>query len=234
MEFETVQRRLRALADEKRAQVLRRFFKTGPGEYGEGDVFIGLTVPQLRKLAGEYLCIGPVPLKALIRSPVHEERMLALLILLGRYRKAGEQEKAKIHAFYLDHRRSVNSWDLVDLSAPVIVGDFLRNRNRKLLYTLARSPFLWERRIAVLATFAFVKEGEFADTLAIAERLLSDPEDLIHKAVGWMLREVGKRDLEAEEGFLKAHYRKMPRTMLRYAIEKLAPSERKRYLEGKI
>jgi len=234
MEFETIQRRLRALADEKRAQVLRRFFKTGPGEYGEGDVFIGLTVPQLRKLAREYLFIGPVPLKALIRSPVHEERMLALLILLGRYRGAAEQEKAQIHDFYLDHRRYVNNWDLVDLSAPVIVGDFLRNRSRKLIYTLARSSSLWERRIAVLATFAFIKEGEFADTLAVAERLLSDQEDLIHKAVGWMLREVGKRDLEAEERFLKAHYRKMPRTMLRYAIEKVAPSRRKLYLEGRI
>lgn len=234
MEVETIQKRLRDLADEKKAQVLRSFFKTGPGEYGEGDVFIGLSVPRLRKLAGEYLTIGCTPLRALIQSPVHEERMLALLILLGRYRKADEEERRQIHAFYLDHVGWVNSWDLVDVSAPLIVGHFLCNRDKKPLYMMACSSSLWERRIAVVATFAFIKQGLFADTLAIAERLLSDKEELIHKAVGWMLREVGKRDLDAEERFLKAHYRKMPRTMLRYAIEKLAPSKRKLYLEGKL
>lgn len=234
MKADTLQKRLRHLADREKAEVLRRFFKTGPGEYAEGDVFIGLTVPQLRRLAGEYLHIRRVQLERLITSPVHEERMLALLVLLGRYRKGGEEERKQIHAFYLDHRRFVNNWDLVDLSAPQIVGDYLLNRNKKLLYRLAGSASLWERRIAVVATFAFIKEGRFSDTLAIAERLLSDKEDLIHKAVGWMLREVGKRDPDAEEHFLRAHYRNMPRTMLRYAIEKLAPWKRKLYLDGKI
>jgi 3-methyladenine DNA glycosylase AlkD len=234
MKVKTIQERLRHLADEEKAEVLKRFFKTGPGEYGEGDVFLGLAVPQLRKLAGEYLGIRSVQLKSLIRSPVHEERMLALLILIRQYREGHEGKRKQIHTFYLSHSKFVNNWDLVDLSAPLIVGDFLLHRNRKTIYALVCSSCLWERRMAVLATFAFIKNGEFSDTLTLAEKLLFDKEDLIHKAVGWMLREVGKRDVGAEEGFLRAHYRKMPRTMLRYAIEKFAPSRRKLYLKGEI
>ena len=234
MKTEEIRKRLRDLADEKKAGVLRRFFKTGPGEYGEGDVFLGLTVPQLRKLAREYRDTSDPQVRDLIMSPVHEERMLALFLLMGKYSEGGGKRKKDIYTFYLEHVRFVNNWDLVDLSAPSVVGDFLLDRSRKPLYRLARSTSLWERRIAVLATFTFVKQGQFSDTLKIAEILLSDKEDLIQKAVGWMLREVGKRDLNAEEGFLRVHYRKMPRTMLRYAIERFAPSKRKLYLEGKV
>jgi 3-methyladenine DNA glycosylase AlkD len=234
MKVKEIQERLRDLADREKAEVLQRFFKTAPGEYGAGDIFLGLTVPQLRKLAGEYAGIRSVQLKKLITSPIHEERMLALLILVHQYREGHEKKREQIHDFYLSHSKWVNSWDLVDLSAPLIVGNFLLKRNRKVIYRLARSPWLWERRIAVVATFAFIKEGQFSDTLAVAEKLLLDKEDLIHKAVGWMLREVGKRGGEVQERFLKAHYRKMPRTMLRYAVEKLDPSIRKLYLDGLI
>jgi 3-methyladenine DNA glycosylase AlkD len=234
MKAKAIQERLRHLGDEKKAEALQRFFKTGPGEYGGGDVFLGLNVPQLRKLAGEYLNIGSGQIRALMKSPVHEERMLALLILVRKYREGSEEKRKQIHAFYLDHARFVNNWDLVDLSAPPIVGDYLLDKSREPLYVLAGSPSLWDRRIAIVATFALIRNGVFLDTLAIAERLLSDKEDLIHKAVGWMLREVGKRDLDAEECFLKAHHRKMPRTMLRYAIEKFDAPRRKLYLDGKV
>jgi 3-methyladenine DNA glycosylase AlkD len=234
MSIEEVRKKLRDLADEDKARVLRRFFKTGPGEYGEGDIFLGLTVPQLRKLAREWRNTPDPELRDLISSPVHEERMLALFLLMREYGKGDRQRKKDIYTFYLSHARFVNNWDLVDLSAPHIVGDFLLNRSRKPLYRLARSESLWERRIAVLATFTFIRQGQFSDTLKIAEILLSDPEDLIRKAVGWMLREVGKRDIDVEEKFLKARYKEMPRTMLRYAIEKFAPPKRKLYLEGKI
>ena len=225
---------MRFEADEEKAEVLRRFFKTGPGDYGEGDVFLGLPVPRLRTLAREYAGIGRNQIRSLIKSPVHEERMLALLLLVGKYGEGDEKTKERIFAFYIRHAGFVNSWDLVDVSAPPIVGEHLLNRDRDPIYALARSSSLWERRIAVVATMAFIRRGQFRDTLALAERLLPDREDLIHKAVGWMLREVGKRDLEAEERFLKAHCRNMPRTMLRYAIEKLAPSSRKLYLHSRI
>jgi len=234
MKTEDIRQRLRNLADEEKAAVLRGFFKTGPGQYGEGDVFLGITVPQLRKLARECRDASDSQVKNLIRSAVHEERMLALFLLIGKYGRGDLKEKKDICEFYLKHARFVNNWDLVDLSAPVIVGDFLLDRSRKPLYTLARSASLWERRIAIISTFAFIKQRQFYDTLKIAEVLLLDREDLIHKAVGWMLREVGKRNMDAEEGFLRIHCKKMPRTMLRYAIERFAPSKRKLYHEGKI
>ncbi len=191
-------------------------------------------VPQLRKLSKEYgeLDLGEV--EALLKSSVHEERLLALLILIRKYNRGGEAEKKKIYGLYLKSTRWINNWDLVDLSAPNIVGDFLMKRSREPLYRLACSPSLWERRIAILATFQFIKSHQFDETLRIGEILISDQEDLIHKAVGWMLREVGKRDPAAEESFLREQYRQMPRTMLRYAIERFPAARRELFMKGRI
>jgi len=227
-------RRLQALGDPERVAVLQRFFKTGPGEYGAGDVFVGLRVPELRKLAGEYRLLPLPETLQLLHSPLHEARLLALLILVGAYRQGDVALQENIYSCYLQHTRCINSWDLVDASAEHIIGAHLRFRSRSPLYVLATSGLLWDRRIAIMATFHFIKNGEFAETLHLAELLLQDPEDLIHKAVGWMLREVGKRDLSAAERFLKDHYRVMPRTMLRYAIEKFDEDNRQRYLRGDI
>ena len=225
---------LEELADSGRAAVARSFFKTGPGEYGEGDVFLGIRVPDLRKLAAAHRDITFGDIQDLLKSPVHEERLLALLVLVGRYSRANDGEKKRIFDFYLRHTKHVNNWDLVDLSAPHIVGDFLAERDRTLLYDLAKSKSLWERRIAVIATFHFIRRGDFSHTLEISRMLVSDKEELIHKAVGWMLREVGKKNPRAEETFLRKHYRVMPRTMLRYAIEKFPEAKRQRYLRGTV
>ncbi len=234
MKAEDIRKRLLNLEDKEKAKTLQRFFKTGPGEYGEGDIFLGVMVPQLRKLSKEYgeLDLGEV--EALLKSSVHEERLLALLILIRKYMRGDEAEKKKIYGLYLKSTRWINNWDLVDLSAPNIVGDFLMNRNRKPLYRLAQSSVLWERRVAILATFQFIKSHQFDDTLRIGEILISDQEDLIHKAVGWMLREVGKRDPAAEESFLRAQYRQMPRIMLRYAIERFPAAKRELFMKGRI
>jgi 3-methyladenine DNA glycosylase AlkD len=234
MKAEDIRKRLLDLEDKEKAKTLQRFFKTGPGEYGEGDIFLGVMVPQLRKLSKEYgeLDLGEV--EALLKSSVHEERLLALLILIRKYMRGDEAEKKKIYGLYLKSTRWINNWDLVDLSAPNIVGDFLMNRNRKPLYRLAQSSVLWERRVAILATFQFIKSHQFDDTLRIGEILISDQEDLIHKAVGWMLREVGKRDPAAEESFLRAQYRQMPRIMLRYAIERFPAAKRELFMKGRI
>lgn len=228
MRAEDIRKALLLLEDRDKAEILQRFFKTGTGQYGEGDFFLGVGVPQLRKLSKECGEIDLGELRALLWSSVHEERFLALLILIRDYEEADHAGKRRIYGLYLQNTRWINNWDLVDLSAPKIVGDFLMIRDRKPLYRLARSSDLWERRIAILATFRFIKERQFNDTLNISEILLRDKEDLIHKAVGWMLREVGKRDVSAEEAFLKQHYRQMPRTMLRYAIERF-PSEKKKH-----
>ncbi len=234
MKAEDIRKRLLDLEDKEKAKTLQRFFKTGPGEYGEGDIFLGVMVPQLRKLSKEYgeLDLGEV--EALLKSSVHEERLLALLILIRKYNRGGEAEKKKIYGLYLKSTRWINNWDLVDLSAPNIVGDFLMKRSREPLYRLACSPSLWERRIAILATFQFIKSHQFDETLRIGEILISDQEDLIHKAVGWMLREVGKRDPAAEESFLREQYRQMPRTMLRYAIERFPVARRELFMKGRI
>jgi 3-methyladenine DNA glycosylase AlkD len=215
-----------------RARISRRFFKTGPGEYGAGDRFIGLTVPQVRSFAKTYRNLPLSETYQLLRSPIHEERLLALIILVEKYQRAEIAGRRRIYELYLRSTRYINNWDLVDCSAEHIVGTYLRERSRSPLLKLARSENLWERRIAIMATFHFIKRGEFAPTLRLARLLLRDREDLIHKAVGWMLREVGKRDLPAEEKFLKQHYRQMPRTMLRYAIERFPESKRQRYLRG--
>jgi 3-methyladenine DNA glycosylase AlkD len=225
--------KLHAMADSDIAAHSQRFFKTGKGEYGEGDRFLGIRVPALRTYAREFRDLPLEESLELLKSAYHEARQLALLILVARYaaaNRAGEQ--AKIYRGYLGHTKYINNWDLVDCSAEHIVGAYLFNRNRKPIYRLARSTCLWERRIAVVSTFYFIKRNDFTDTLAIAESFLSDREDLIHKAVGWMLREVGKRNRHSADGFLAKHYRHMPRTTLRYAVEKLPESERQGYLRG--
>jgi 3-methyladenine DNA glycosylase AlkD len=228
-----ISRRLRKFASADKAKLLQGFFKTGPGQYGEGDIFIGVMVPDIRGVARE---CPDAPLRevlVLLKSPVHEERLLALLMLVRRFAEANDELKKKIYAQYLRNTKYINNWDLVDLSAPHIVGAYLLSRSRKPLYELAGSRDLWEKRIAVLSTLAFIRRNEFADTLEICRMLLDDEHDLIHKATGWMLREVGKRSLAAEERFLKRHSKTMPRTALRYAIERFPEAKRLRYLNGK-
>ena len=232
--LEEIQKKLNSLGNKEKAKKHQRFFKTGPGEYGEGDIFVGVTVPELRKLANEYKTMPLKEVKHLLRSPIHEERLLSLFLLIHRYSKGGEPEKKKIYELYLNNTKFINNWDLVDSSAGHIVGAFLFDKSKKPLYDLVKSENLWERRISIISSFYFIKHNQFADTLKISKILLSDKEDLIHKAVGWMLREVGKRDISIEEPFLKKHYKNMPRTMLRYAIEKFPESKRQRYLKGKI
>ena len=228
-----IRARLRALADPRIASASQRFFKTAPGEYGHGDRFLGIRVPTLRKLAREYRAAPIAAAFALLRSPLHEERALALLILVARYARGTAAEQQHIYAQYLEHvPKHINNWDLVDSSAHYIVGAHLMQRDRSVLHELARSPHLWSRRVAIIATFCFIRQGSFDDTLAIAEQLLDDREDLMHKAAGWMLREVGNRDGAVAERFLRRYCRRMPRTMLRYAIEKLPERTRRAYLDG--
>jgi 3-methyladenine DNA glycosylase AlkD len=225
--------KLKELGDRDIAAHSQRFFKTGKGEYGEGDRFLGIRVPTIRKCVNEYKEISLKDTLKLLQSPFHEARQLALLILVAKYSSANmETEQEAIYQSYLKFTKFINNWDLVDCSAEHIVGKHLLLKDRKPIYRLARSPSLWERRISVMSTFHFIKKEDFSDTLAIAEFLLNDKEDLIHKAVGWMLREVGKRNWSAEEEFLEKYYKEMPRTMLRYAIEKLPESERLLYLHG--
>jgi 3-methyladenine DNA glycosylase AlkD len=226
--MEDIKRDLRALANPKKAKVLQGFFKTGPGQYGQGDVFLGVTVPESRRVAKKYAGAGIDVVKDLLYSKTHEERLVALLMLVDRYR----QDPHGVARFYLDNLRQVNNWDLVDLTAPKILGPFLEKTDRSLLYKLARSEALWERRVVILSTYHYIHAGDFSDALKISEILLCDEHDLMHKAVGWMLREIGKRDMKAEEVFLKKHYKKMPRTMLRYAIEKFPEKKRQAYLRG--
>ena len=234
MTIRDIRSKLEKLGNKKKAKVLQGFFKTGPGEYGEGDIFLGVKVPEVRKLAKEYQDILIKEIKQLLKSHIHAERLLALLILIHKFSKGNDPTKKSIYELYLKNTQFVNNWDLVDLSAGHIVGAFLMEKSRKPLYRLARSKYLWERRISIISTFHFIKHYEFSETLKIGEILISDEEDLIHKAVGWMLREVGKRDLQTEEKFLKKHYKKMPRTMLRYAIERFPEAKRKRYLKGTV
>lgn len=229
-----IQARLQTLGDPQKAQTLQRFFKTGPGEYGQGDVFAGLRVPDIRKLAREYRSLPLPATLQLLRSPIHEARLLALLILVQATRCADSALQEQICDLYLQNSRFINNWDLVDLSAPHIVGPQLKSGSAYRLSALATSSLIWDRRIAIMATFHLIKKGEFSLTMTIAKRLLKDPEDLIHKAVGWMLREIGKRDQKTEESFLKDHYQIMPRTMLRYAIERFPEGLRQRYLKGEI
>jgi 3-methyladenine DNA glycosylase AlkD len=226
------QQRLRSFASPQQAAVLARFFKTGPGQYGEGDRFIGVKVPTIRKVAKEFKNLSLAEVGCLLHSDIHEERLLALVILVGQFEKGDDAARKSIYDFYLANTQHINNWDLVDLSAPQIVGGYLEARSRKLLERLAKSVSLWERRISILATHWFIRHGDFNETLKIAKMLLGDNEDLIHKAVGWMLREVGKKDVAVLAEFLVQHCRAMPRTMLRYAIERFPEKERLLYMNG--
>jgi len=231
--LEKIRRNLEDLASEEYAAVSMRFFKTGPGQYGEGDRFIGIRVPVLRKLAKECRETPLEDIEVLLASPIHEERLLALMLMMHRYEAGDAAHKRRIYNLYLKNTRFINNWDLVDVSAHHIVGHWLLELDKAPLYRLARSGDLWERRIAIVSTFCYIRRDRHEETLKISKMLLGDGEDLIHKAVGWMLREVGKRNFGAEEAFLKLHYRDMPRTMLRYAIERFPENLRQDYLKGR-
>ena len=230
------------LANKEIAEHSQRFFKTGKGEYGESDIFLGIRVPVLRKLVNKYRGISLEEVSKSLHSKFHEERLLAVLILVhlfknrsGTLDESGTYDGQKqIYNLYLDNIEFINNWDIVDISAGNIVGAYLHQKDKALLYRLVYTDNLWERRISIISTFYFIRQNEFDDTLKIAEILLNDKEDLIQKAVGWMLREVGKREIEIEEEFLQEHYMKMPRTMLRYAIEKFPETRRKMYLRGEV
>ena len=219
-------------ADNEKAKVLQRFFKTGPGEYGEGDVFIGIVVPEQRKTAKKFNDAGLKEIEKLLHDAIHECRLTALMILCDKFKSAEPDEQERIFKLYIKNYKYINNWDLVDLSAPAISGGYFLRRDRSFLYELVKSDNLWKQRIAVLSTYTFIKNNEYTEILKIAEMLLNHKHDLIHKAVGWMLREAGKRDLNILLSFLKKHYKNMPRTMLRYAIEKLDENTRQNYLKG--
>ncbi len=225
-----LKKRLREYSDRKKALLLQRFFKTGPGGYAQGDIFIGVMVPYTRKVVKEFRDISLKETEKLLHSPVHEDRLAALLIMVSKFRSDREAERKRIYRLYLKNHAFINNWDLIDLTAPHIIGGFLSGKDRKVLFSLARSESMWKRRMSVLATFYFIRDNDFCDSIKIAEMLLDDREDLIHKAVGWMLREVGKRREHLLEVFLDKHVNVMPRTMLRYAIERLPEAKRKAYL----
>lgn len=229
--LEELRHELKNLSDKKRALAMQKFFKTDEGEYSYGDVFIGLSVPQSRQLAVKYKQMPFEELYILIRSEIHEERLIALLILVHNFQEE-EMLQRRVYEFFMKNIKFVNNWDLVDLSADKIVGGYVIDKPKDILYKLAGSKNLWERRIAIVATYAFIKKDMFDDTLKIAEQLVEDETDLIQKAVGWMLREVGKRDKALEENFLKKHYKDMGRTALRYSLEKFPESSRKAYMLG--
>ncbi|MFH1255585.1 MAG: DNA alkylation repair protein [bacterium] len=218
------------LADKKQAEILAGFFKTGKGQYGEGDIFLGIKVPVQRIAVKKYENLSLADLSELLNGKIHEHRLTALLILAKQYEKADSRGKKKIVDFYLKNTKNINNWDLVDLSCSHILGDYLFDKPRKILYKLAKSKNLWEKRISIISTLFFIRNNDFSDTFKIAEILLRDKHDLIHKAVGWMLRETGKRDAEILENFLRKHCKIMPRVMLRYAIEKFSEEKRKYYL----
>ena len=224
---------LRKLANSKKGKDLSKFFKTGKGEYGEGDIFLGIAVPNQRKIAKKYATLSLGEIQDLLSSKIHEHRLTSLFILISKFENGNNKLKKEIFDFYLKNTKNINNWDLVDLSAPKILGAYIIDhlKEKKILYKLAKSKNLWEKRIAMLSTFAFIKNNEFDDTLKISKILLKDEHDLIHKAVGWMLREIGKKDQKTEEKFLKKHYKKMPRTMLRYAIEKFQKNKKEFYMK---
>ena len=225
---------LNKYSSKKQAAILQRFFKTGPEEYGEGDIFAGIKVPNIRAVVKKYRGTPLNEVKKLLNSKIHEYRLCALLILVWQFKAGNDQHKHKIYNIYLSHTKHINNWDLVDLSAEHIVGEYLYAQPQDMIYALAETDDLWKRRISVLATFNYIKKGRFDVTIKLAEILIDDEHDLIHKAVGWMLREIGKRDINIEETFLKQYYKNMPRTMLRYAIEKFPEPKRQRYLKGNI
>jgi len=232
--YQLIKDELQRYTDQEKAEFLPKFFKTNPGDYGAGDVFIGITVPNQRKVAKKYYQQVPLDdVGRLLHEPIHEYRLTALFILVYKYEKLKtEAEKKAIVDLYLANTAYINNWDLVDCSADKILGAYLLDGEKEILFELAESNNLWKQRIAVIATFYFIKHNRYDDTLKIAEMLLAHKHDLIHKAVGWMLREIGNRDLEVELNFLKQYYGQMPRTMLRYAIEKFEEGLRQQFLKG--
>jgi len=234
MKGEEVVSYLEGLSDPVIAKNSRRFFKTAKGEYGYGDIFLGIRVPVIREAVKKYKELKLSEVTKLLKSKYHEIRLFALLVLVYKFKNENVEGQEKIYNLYMKHRKYINNWDLVDSSAPYIVGAWLCNRDKTILYELAVSKRLWERRISILATSFFISKDHFNDTLKISSILLNDNEDLIHKAVGWMLREVGKKNRLVEEKYLRSRYKKMPRTMLRYAIEKFEPERRRGYLRGQI
>ncbi|WP_224248481.1 DNA alkylation repair protein [Hyalangium gracile] len=233
MSAQIVMKELAQVASPEKAAFFPRFFKTGPGEYAEGDRFLGVTVPHQRRIARSHRELPLAEVEKLVGSPIHEHRLTGFIILTEQFRKADEATREKLFAFCRKHVAQVNNWDIVDTMAPKIFGEHLITHPelRKLLYTFAGDASVWKRRIAIISTQTFIRRGDFKDTLALAERLLRDPHDLLHKAVGWMLREVGDRDRPCLEAFLERHAAEMPRTMLRYAIEKLPPPRRRHFME---
>jgi len=242
-----LKKEIKELAAKKRATLLARYFKARPGGYAEGDIFAGLTVPASRTVAKKNKNLSFSEIEALLKSKIHEERLIALLILVDKFKKSDDKEKKKIFNFYLANTKHINNWDLVDLSSGKIVGEYLLEKphctttlqglafeGAELLYSLAKSANLWERRIAIISTSSFIKNNDYTKTLEVSKVLLNDKHDLIHKAVGWMLREVGKKSEKDLESFLKMSYKQMPRTMLRYAIEKFPEEKRLSYLHSTI
>jgi 3-methyladenine DNA glycosylase AlkD len=229
---------IKSKSNPEKAKVYQRFFKTGKGEYGEGDIFLGLTVPEQREISKKYTSLSLSKIKKLIDSKVHEHRLTAILILVNKYQESfkekNEELKKEIVNFYIKNSKKINNWDLVDLSAPNILGNYLLEKDKKVLYSLAKSKNLWEKRISIVSTLTFIKNNSFGDTLKISEILLKDKHDLIHKATGWMLREVGKKRKEILIDFIKTNYEKIPRTTLRYSIERFPKKEREDILRGKI
>lgn len=234
MTAQEISKLLRNLANPDIAEHSKRYFKTGQGEYGEGDQFLGIRVPDIRAQVKKCEAVSLENIQLLLMAAFHEERLFALLLLVRKFAKGDEKEKADIYNLYLNNIHRINNWDLVDSSASHIVGSYLESRDKQILYKLVKSTNIWERRIAIISTFQFIKNNQFDDALTLAKQLLNDKENLIHKAVGWMLREIGKRDVAAEKAYLQTHYKKMPRTMLRYAIEKFPGQVRKKYLAGEV
>ncbi len=234
MQFQEIKEYLCGLADAQIAQHSQRFFKTAEGEYGYGDKFLGIRVPVIRQAVKKYKNASLADAEKLLQSEFHEIRLFALLLLVFRFSKSKTDEQDDIYRIYMKNLQYINNWDLVDSSAHYIVGPYLDNRDKSILYDLVKSDSLWQRRIAIMTTFYYIKKNEFSDALKISKQLQNDKEDLIHKAVGWMLREIGNRNKAIEVVFLKEHYQKMPRTMLRFAIEKFIEDERQQYLKGMV
>ena len=228
---EIVKKELKKLSNPKKAKIHQRFFKTGPGEYGQGDIFIGLTTPEQKIVAKKHKDLPLREIQRLITSKIHEHRAVALHIIKMQYKAGDCDTQDRLAKFYLKNKNHINNWDLVDISAPNILGDYLQDKKRKILYQLAESDSLWDRRIAIITTLAFIKKGKFSDTKKISKMLLNDKEDLIHKAVGWMLREMGKQDEKELIKFLDKYTTKMPRTSLRYSLERLPEKKRKYYMK---
>lgn len=233
MSIHKIKQELRKYSSKEKTKILQSFFKTAPGEYGYGDIFIGCRVPDIRKIAKKYKTLDLNTVLKLLSSSIHEERLFALIVLVLKFDEADISGRRKIYELYIKNTKYINNWDLVDLTAPNIVGSFLLNTNKNILYDFVKSKSLWERRIAIVSTHHFIRNKSFTDTLKIAKLLLNDKEDLIHKACGWMLREVAKRDKPLVVGFLSKYQKNMPRVMLRYAIERFPQKDRKAYIKRK-